>query len=172
MEDLRTRLDIAQLAEIRQQHIGRLLQRAARAFSVRAAEKLHARGHRGLSLAHTTLLSYLDLDGTRVTVLAEHAGMTKQSMGQLVKELEQQGYVSRRPDPSDQRAALVTFTEAGWRFLADASAIKQEIEAEYASILGTERLEELRRSLRLLIANSEPSNQELATDQPNPTPDS
>ena len=172
MDDLRTRLDVAQLAEIRQQHIGRLLQRAARAFSVRAAEKLHARGHRGLSLAHTTLLSHLDLDGTRVTVLADRAGMTKQSMGQLVKELEQQGYVNRRPDPSDQRAALVTFTEAGWTFLEGASAIKQEIEAEYASILGGERLEELRISLRLLIDHSEPSHQGVAIDEANQTSNS
>jgi MarR family transcriptional regulator, temperature-dependent positive regulator of motility len=35
-------------------------------------------------LAHTTLLAHLDPDGTRITVLAERAGMTKQSMGQLV----------------------------------------------------------------------------------------
>src|SRR5262249_30683314 len=149
-----------------QQHIGRLLQRAARAFSLRAAEKLHARGHRGLSLAHTTLLSYLDLEGTRVTVLAERAGMTKQAMGQLVKELEGQGYVSRRPDPSDQRAALVAFTEAGWRFLTDASAIKQEIEVEYAAILGATRLEELRIALRLLIESAEASGPTRAADGP------
>lgn len=155
MADMRSQLDVARLAETRQQHIGRLLQRAARAFSVRAAEKLHARGHKGLSLAHTTLLSYLDLDGTRITVLAERAGMTKQSMGQLVRELEQQGYVSRQPDLSDRRAVLVTFTEAGWRFLADASVIKQEIEGEYAAILGAERLEDLRALLRLLSDNAD-----------------
>jgi DNA-binding MarR family transcriptional regulator len=165
MDELRTQQDVARLAELRQQHIGRLLQRAARAFSVRAAELLHARGYHGLSLAHTTLLSYLDLEGTWVTVLAERAGMTKQSMGQLVKELEQQGYVSRRPDPSDQRAALVTFTEAGWRFLADASAIKQEIEAEYAAILGTQSLADLRRALRLLIDDAEASDLSLAADE-------
>lgn len=155
MADIRSMVDMAQLAESRQQNIGRLFQRAARAFSVQATEKLHARGHGGLSLAHTTLLSYLDLEGTRITVLAERAGMTKQSMGQLVAELEQHGYVARKDDPSDRRATLVTFTEAGWKFLLDAWAIKREIEAEYTALLGAERLEALRASLNLLIAQAE-----------------
>ena len=99
MADLRSRIDVAQLAESRQNYIGRLLQNAARAVSVQATERLRARGHRELSLAHTTLLAHLDLDGTRITVLAERAGMTKQSMGQLVMELEQRGYVARQDGP-------------------------------------------------------------------------
>jgi DNA-binding MarR family transcriptional regulator len=155
MADIHDVIDVEQLAESRQQNIGRLFQRASRAFSIQATEKLRARGHGRLSLAHTTLLSYLDLEGTRITVLAERAGMTKQSMGQLVAELEQHGYVARKDDPSDRRATLVIFTEAGWKFLLDAWAIKREIEAEYAALLGAERLEELRASLSLLILHAE-----------------
>src|SRR5262245_51503913 len=108
MADLRSQINVAQLAESRQQNIGRLFGRAARAFSVQATEKLRAHGHTGLSLAHTTLLSYLDLDGTHITTLAERAGITKQSMGQLVAELEERGYVARTTDPADRRATLVT----------------------------------------------------------------
>lgn len=155
MADLRSLINVEQLAESRQQNIGRLFQQAARTFSLQATEKLRARGHEGLSLAHTTLLSYLDLDGTHITVLAERTGMTKQSMGQLVTELEQRGYVARKDDPADRRATRVTFTEAGWRFLLDAWAIKREIESEYAALLGTEGLENLRASLSRLITHAE-----------------
>lgn len=151
MDEIRGRVDAEQLAELRQQHIGRLLQRAYRAFSEQATAKLHARGHTGLSLANTTALSYLDFDGTRINVLAERAGMTKQSMGQLVAELESRGYVRRSPDPADGRATLVQFTEAGWRFLLDAAAIKREIEGEYAAILGTDSLASLRAFLEKLL---------------------
>lgn len=156
MEKTRASADAAQLAALRQQHIGRLLQRAYRLFSQQAAAKLHARGHTALSLAHTTLLSYLDLTGTRISALAERADMTKQAMGQLVADLEAQGYVARRQDPDDRRATLIEFTEAGWRFLLDAAEIKREIEAEYEAILGAERLAELRAILESLLEQRRP----------------
>jgi DNA-binding MarR family transcriptional regulator len=127
------------------------LLRAYRDFSVRSVEKLRARGHAGLGLEHTALLIHLDTDGTRITTLAERAGVTKQAMGQLVRELEQRGYISRIDDPSDRRAALISFTALGWQFLLDAQAVKHEIEAEYSALLGQEGLAQLRALLSLLI---------------------
>ena len=44
MADLRSRIEVAQLAESRQNFIGRLLQNAARAVSVQGTERLRARG--------------------------------------------------------------------------------------------------------------------------------
>lgn len=140
---------------LRREHIGRLLLDAHRSFSGRAVAKLRARGHAGLGPAHMALLPHLDLDGTRVTTLAERAGMTKQGMGQLVLGLARLGYVAREPDPADRRATLVTFTEAGWGFLRDAHEIKREMEAEYAAVLGEDRLETLRATLALLLGTGE-----------------
>jgi DNA-binding MarR family transcriptional regulator len=152
MDEIRGSVDAQQLAELRRQYIGRQLQRAYRASAELAARKLNARGHTGLSLATTVALTQLDLEGTRISVLAERAGMTKQSMGQLVAELESLGYVTRSPDIADRRATLVQFTEAGWRFLLDAAAVKREIEAEYAALLGADRLDALRTMLEKMAA--------------------
>lgn len=152
MDEIRGSVDAQQLAELRRQYIGRLLQRAYRASADLAARKLNERGHTGLSLATTVALTQLDLEGTRISVLAERAGMTKQSMGQLVAELESLGYVSRLPDLADRRATLVQFTEAGWRFLLDAAAVKREIEAEYAALLGADGLDALRTMLEKMAA--------------------
>lgn len=143
-----------QLAAMREGNIGRLFQQAHRAFSQAAVQKLRARGHAGLTLVHSVLLSNLDLDGTRITVLAERAGITKQSMGQLVLDLEARGYVERRPDLTDRRATSIRFTALGWQFLRDAYAIKQEIEAEYAALLGAEGFQQLRATLRQLLDHS------------------
>ncbi len=151
MDEIRGSVDAQQLAELRQQYIGRQLQRAYRASAELAAQKLHERGHTSLSLATTVALTQLDLEGTRISVLAERAGMTKQSMGQLVAELESLGYVTRSPDASDRRATLVQFTEVGWRFLLDAAAVKREIEAEYAALLGADGLEALRTMLEKMV---------------------
>lgn len=145
--------DEARLAEGRQLNTGRLLQRAARLYSARATEKLRERGHTGLSMAHSVVLSYVDMEGTRVTTLAERAVMTKQAMGQLVRELEEQGYLSRRPDPTDHRATLVQFTPAGWDFLRDAAVIKREIEDEFTAALGADALALLRASLHRLLGD-------------------
>ena len=110
-----------------------------------------------MSLAHTSLLSNLDLEGTRITILAERAGMTKQSMGQLAVDLEKRGYIQRVIDPRDHRATLILFTAAGWQFLQDAYQVKGEIETEYRAFLGDEGMRLLRSSLLILL---EQSNQE------------
>lgn len=140
-----------EIARLREQHIGRLFLQAHRVFSDLAYEKLHERGHIGLTIRHTALLANLDIEGTSISVLAERAGMTKQAMGQLVTELTDKGYVESIPDPMDGRARQVRFLERGWQFLQDAYHVKQEIEAEYASILGNEGLQQLRTLLETLI---------------------
>ena len=137
----------AKLAELREQYIGRLLLRAHRAFSDQAAVKLQARGHGGLGLAHTGLLVNLDLDGTRITTLAERAGITKQAVGQLVHDLEAKGYVARAVAPADRRATLIR----GWQFLRDAHGVKQAIEAEYTAKLGDQGMATLRLLLIQLL---------------------
>jgi DNA-binding MarR family transcriptional regulator len=155
MSNNRTRVDREQIDELRQQHIGRLLLRAQRGFSMRAGEKLHVRGHDGLSLAHMNLIANLDLNGTRITTLAERIGISKQAAGHLVLDLEQRTYVARAVDPADRRATIVTFTDAGWNFLRDAHQVKQEIEAEYREILGEQGMQNLRALLTALIDNAE-----------------
>lgn len=137
-------------------HLGRLLLLGHRDFAERAGAKLRDRGHRGLGPAHTGILAHFDRDGTRITTLAERARITKQAAGQLVADLERQGYVARAADPADRRAVLVRFTETGRRFLHDAAQVKDEIETEYRSLLGEDRFRLLQDSLRRLLDRPPP----------------
>lgn len=139
----------------RQEHLGRLLLNAQRDYSLRALTKLRTRGHEGLSLAHTNLLPHIDVNGTRITALAERAGVSKQAIGNLVGELAAKGYVRREVDPHDRRAVSVTFTPAGWEFLQDAHLVKREIEAEYAAALGEQGMDDLRRLLTALLRGAQ-----------------
>jgi DNA-binding MarR family transcriptional regulator len=149
-------LTVEQLEELRQEHIGRLLLRAQRAFSERALLKLRQRGHTRLSMVHTTLLPHLEVNGTQASLLAERAGITKQAAGRVIADLEREGYVQRLPDPSDQRAHKIIFTDAGRQFLVDAYRVKKEIEGEYAALLGAERMQQLRGSLLELLGDAAP----------------
>lgn len=145
-----------QLEELRQEHIGRLLLRAHRAFSERALRKLRQRGHIRLSMVHTTVLPHLDVNGTQATLLAERVGITKQAAGRVIADLEREGYVRRLPDPTDQRASVIVFTSAGRQFLVDAYYVKKEIEEEYAALLGAERMQQLRSMLQDLLNSDDP----------------
>ena len=121
-------------------------------------EKVLDAWHEGLTVYHTALISNLDIEGTRITTLADRAGMTKQAMGQLVNDLEARGYIRREPDPNDKRAVLIKFTDLGWQFLQDAFEFKKEIEAEYATILGDDGIQTLRRLLDQLLDNHSPQH--------------
>ena len=150
------RVDAERIGEWRQQHVGRLFLRASRSFAALATRKLGERGHGGLGMAHTALLPHVDAQrGSRTTEIAERAGMTKQAAGRVVRDLERLGYVERRADPEDARATLVAFTDEGWRFLEDAHHVKREIEAEYAAVLGEERMGLLRSALEELLEHEE-----------------
>jgi DNA-binding MarR family transcriptional regulator len=141
-----------QLAELRQPHVGRLLIKAHRTLYALTAAKLKALGYDAeFSNVHGALLSNLDLEGTRMTVLAERLSVTKQSVSQLVSELEASGYVERLPDPTDRRAALVRFTPIGWRFCQDTNAVRLEVEDEFRTILGADGLDALRDALERLV---------------------
>src|SRR4051812_45320578 len=148
-------LTVEELEEFRQEHIGRLLLRAHRAFSERALRKLRQRGHTRLSMVHTTLLPHLDVNGTQATVLAERVGITKQAAGRAIADLEHEGYVQRLPDPTGLRASMIVFTDAGRQFLVDAYQVKKEIEQEYTALLGTERMQQFRNILQELLGENE-----------------
>jgi len=141
-------MEVTQLQTLRNDHLGRLLLQAHRAFTARAIALLNQHGYNSLTMAHIALLPHLDESGTRVTTLADRSGMTKQGMGQLVKELESQGFLERRPDPLDGRALLVTFTDSGLEMLRHAVAITQQIEREYQAILGEDRILAFKGMLR------------------------
>jgi DNA-binding MarR family transcriptional regulator len=77
--------------------------------------------------------------------------MRPQSMAQTVRELENAGLVSRRPDPDDGRRSFVELTPAGVAKLEATQAAREDwldqvLEAE----LDADERELLRRALALL----------------------
>jgi DNA-binding MarR family transcriptional regulator len=133
------------------EHIGRLLLRAQRAFGTRALAGLQALGHPTFTVAHLSLLPHIGPTGTRASVLAERTGLSKQSVAQLLSELEADGYIERERDERDGRAAVVRTTRRGEACHEDAKKVKRDIEREYERRLGKAGLAELRRALALLI---------------------
>jgi DNA-binding MarR family transcriptional regulator len=78
------------------------------------------RAEHGFPLGHGMVLGALDRDGPQSTSdLAKVAKMRPQSMAQTVKELEEAGCVSRRPDPDDGRRFFIELTQLGLQRLQE-----------------------------------------------------
>ncbi len=140
---------LAQLRETRPFGIGRLFLLARRDFSHRLAQKMAGK-HPDGRIPGGSLLPFIDLEGTRSTELAKRAGISKQAVAKLLKELEEAGLVTRAEDQSDGRAQLVRFTEDGVNYLLQIHAAIKSIEQEYEALLGADQLQALRGSLSLL----------------------
>jgi len=133
----------------RQTHLGRLLGHAMRRFDERvltlmahdvdvplALSNLAARQQ--VSAAHIHITRHLSRHGSRLTELAESAGMTKQAMGALVDQCEAWGLVTRAGDPRDARARVVHFTADGLAWLNAFRRAVAQAEDEFRASVGDE----------------------------------
>lgn len=108
-----------------------LVRQTARLMVDELIEGLHAAGYRDMTAAHHPVFESIDPEGTRLTTLAGRAGMTHQSMGELVQMLERRGYLERRADPFDGRVSLVRLTAKGRRAVRQAVEEIARIEAAW-----------------------------------------
>src|SRR5262245_24243057 len=91
-----------------------LVDRANRALQTDMVSWAHDAGIEAARYAHNSVLGHLTAGpGLRPVELARRAGMTRQSMGEVVRDLAQMGVVEMVPDPADGRAKLVRFTDEG-----------------------------------------------------------
>jgi DNA-binding MarR family transcriptional regulator len=115
---------------------------------------LQAAGFTDITTAHHPVFYNLDLLGTRLTELAARAGMTHQSMGELVSALVDLGYLERVPDPVDRRARLVVLTPRGRRAVRLARAEVADIDATWVERLRRAGVEvDIRRAFAAALAD-------------------
>ncbi len=103
---------------------------------------------------HSAVFAQIRPEGSRLTDLARGANMTPQSMGEIVDELEELGYVERRPDPGDRRAKLVTLTARGRECVAAGEQTIRELETDIDAAIGADAHAELRRVLARLASEA------------------
>lgn len=140
----------AQLERAKRASWAQLLFKSARLMNDYAIAQLREKTGAPIRAAHTTLFPHIDLEGTRITTLAERLGVTKQAVSQLVKELEEMGMVERISDPDDGRAKLVRFARGNESLLEGVFALIA-IESEIAAELGGERAATLHELLGELL---------------------
>jgi len=110
-------------------------------------EHVVAAGFDDLGRAHVRLFRFPTAEGLRPSELADRLQVSKQSVNDLLHDLEARGYLVREPDPRDRRARVVRLTDRG-RALEDAAyegaASAQRLIAEQ---LGARRFAQMRDAL-------------------------
>ena len=127
--------------------IGALLRVPAEAIQRRLVSELNAAGFGELRLPHMAVLQYPGPDGVRPGTLAERAGMSKQAMNQLLRSLEDLGYVTRSNAPDSGRARIIRFTKRGRAAYAKIHDILRDIEHQWSVELGARDFAQLKRLL-------------------------
>jgi DNA-binding MarR family transcriptional regulator len=131
-------------------HIGQLVRDALGALEGRLLEKLRDSGVEGLRPTHNAVLRFLDEGGTRASELARRSGLTRQALTQIVDDLEDLGFVTRRDDPGDRRAKLVVYTDRGHKAFVVSRGIIAGLERDAERRLGRRRYAQLREGLTIL----------------------
>ena len=115
---------------------------------------IHQGGFDSVTDAQLALFHNIDTQGTRLTTIAARAGLTKQSMIELVNKCEKNAFVRRSPDPLDKRAKIVTLTQSGFRLLETLEEGISFSDHEIEKVSGSSFLEEMKRELSLYVAQS------------------
>jgi DNA-binding MarR family transcriptional regulator len=131
----------------------RLLGVAFDSFSEELSARVAAAGYGDIRPGHGCVFGNIDPDnGSRLTDLAERAMMTKQTVGEVVSDLEKLGYVERVPDPEDGRAKIIRLTRKGRHAYAVGRRLIEDLEADWAERFGEDRAAALREALEMVHA--------------------
>ena len=125
---------------------------------VAAVRKLFARlreeGFEHVREGHGCVFGFIDIEhGSRLTELAERAGLTKQAVGEAATELERLGYAERMPDPPTGGPRSSSSRPAGVEACLTGRRIFAEIEREWAEQFGEELVAGMREAAERIAAS-------------------
>lgn len=130
-------------------HPGYLLKRAQATLNAAMVGVL--REH-GATLAQYAVLTALDEEpGLSNAGLARRAFVTPQTMNQVLRELEQKGWVARHPDPAHARILQADLTPAGRTALRACRLAVDDVEEQMLAPLAPAEIEQFTATLRACI---------------------
>jgi DNA-binding MarR family transcriptional regulator len=116
----------------------------------RMLNAVSAAGFTDLVPAHAAVLRYPGPHGRRPSDVAAEAGMSKQAMNYLLRELEDLGYLVRRVDPEDKRSRRIELTDRGMAARDILRTTASAIEHDMARELGPKEFAQLKALLMAL----------------------
>jgi DNA-binding MarR family transcriptional regulator len=139
-----------------EQQIGLLFKQLMHAFRHDIDQRL--RHHGGLSFAHVVTLGQVEeTPGLPGAQLARRLFVTAQTLTGLLRRLEQDGHLLRRPHPHNRRADCWHLSPSGERQLREARGVMAPVVTQMLSQLAPAEVESLRDMLQRCVAGLEPA---------------
>lgn len=142
----------AAVAALGRDDLGFLLAKATQRWNELLAERFAAAGYADVRPSYgSVLLPLYEQDGLRMGELARRARLSKQTMTTMIRRLEGDGLVERRPDPQDARASLIFLTPRSRRFEPVAAATLRGLDTLARRRLSAQGVAALKEALRELV---------------------
>jgi MarR family transcriptional regulator, organic hydroperoxide resistance regulator len=133
-------------------NLGFLLAKATQKWNELLRERFRDAGFPEVRPSYGAILvPLLEEDGLRIGELAKRARLSKQNMTTMIRLLEKEDLVIRRPDPQDARAWRVHLTKKSKRFRPVVEAVLAELEGVTADMAGKPAREATRAWLKGFI---------------------
>ena len=116
---------------------------------------LASHGWGGITDAQLVVFHHLDAGGSRLTDLADRAGLAKSSMAEFVSRAMRQGLVAQHADPGDRRAKRVIHTNRGRALAAHLQTAIDATDASFAAVAGDHAAAEARTILSRLTGSQD-----------------
>ncbi len=142
---------------VAERHLPYLLDTVNRRMQHDLAALVDARAFPQLRGSHFRILSMIPAEGARPSALAAYAQMTRPALGELVRHLEEHGYLSVTADESDRRAVIVRLTARGRRAHAAAEKGIAQLHHRWAQEIGPGQLGAMLDALANLATGSSSS---------------
>jgi DNA-binding MarR family transcriptional regulator len=134
-------------------NVGFLLAKASQRWNERLYGRFVERGYAEVRPAYgSILLPLFEEDDLRIGELGRRARLAKQTMTTMVRLLERDGLVTRKPDPDDARATRVALTPKARRFRLVAEEVLSDLDDLLLRSLGSERTLQLTQDLEEVAA--------------------
>jgi DNA-binding MarR family transcriptional regulator len=128
-----------------------LIDRANRVLQTEMVRKAHADGHAEVKTAHNSVFASLHGEGARAAEMAARAGITRQSMGEVIRDMVALDLLEMKADPNDGRAKVVTYSEHGLAVAWDGFEYLAELEERFEEEFGEQEYAVARDVLERLI---------------------
>jgi DNA-binding MarR family transcriptional regulator len=110
-------------------------------------DALAAHGIVSLSRAEAFVILNMSIGETRAANIARNIGVSRQAISQILGALEARGYVTMKPDPTDERARVASFSAMFEKHAPLCEKIFRASEKELENRIGASKVAGLRKAL-------------------------